>query len=348
MVMMHASRRARSAITRATWIAVVALIATVHAFAADTPTPPLKVSVAVGPAFALGRAAETWARLVNERAGDTLTLRVFAGATLAQRDPGREFAALRDGSADMAIGSTLFWSAQIPALAVASLPWIAPTARQLESLASGVVGDRLTQAVNAGGAVALAFTPLSHREIITSTDRLHAPADMKGLRVRTASNALLTDIYTTLGALPATMSLSAARDAVTAGTLDAQEGGPPTFAAARAAVSGFKYLTLWQAVGELAVFAVNTKTWHALTEVQRGIVRDAAKEAARELGRDAAQESEAAVETLRQRGVTVTRLLAPAQAAFAAAARPAFERWKPTIGADLVETAEAASRSAAP
>ncbi|HZQ60435.1 MAG TPA: TRAP transporter substrate-binding protein DctP [Casimicrobiaceae bacterium] len=348
MVTVHGLRGNARATAGAWWLVLVFMLAPASALAADAKPAPLKVSVAVGPAFALGQAAQTWARLVNERAGDALALRVFPGATLAQRDAAREFATLRDGAADMAVGSTLFWSTQVPALAVASLPWIAPSARALDALASGAVGDRLMQAVDGAGVVALAIAPLAHRELIATTDRVHAPSDLQGLRVRIAANALLSDIYTGLGALPTTMSLAATRDAVAAGTLDAQEGTPRTFAAARAGVSGFKYVTVWQAVGELAVFAVNKKTWDGLTEPQQGIVRAAAQEAAGELGIGAAQESESALETLRERGVTITRLLPPAQAAFAAAAAPVTERWKATIGADLVEAAQAAARSALP
>jgi TRAP-type C4-dicarboxylate transport system substrate-binding protein len=64
----------------------------------------LNLSVAVGPAFALGKSANVWAKLVAERSGGALAIDLHPGATLAQRDPDREFAALRDGAADLAVG----------------------------------------------------------------------------------------------------------------------------------------------------------------------------------------------------------------------------------------------------
>ena len=70
---------------------------------ADGP-PEVTVSVAVGPAFPLGAAAERWATLITERVDKAFVARLHPGATLAQRDPAREFAALQAGKADLAVG----------------------------------------------------------------------------------------------------------------------------------------------------------------------------------------------------------------------------------------------------
>lgn len=348
MVTLHLARCAKRCFVRALVIVALLSMSAAALGAEESKPPPLKISVAVGPAFALGKAAETWARLVAQRTGDALPVRVFPGATLAQRDAAREFIALREGAADMAVGSSLFWSNQVPPLAVASLPWIAPDPRGLAALASGDVAERLLGAVGHAGVVALAIAPLGHRELITLTDRVHAPADMTGLRVRIQSTPLLSDFYAALGASPVAMPLAAARAAVQTGNLDAQEGTPLTFAAARLDAWGFKFVTVWQAIGELAVFAVNRKTWDRLTAEQQSIVRDAARDAAHELAVNAPVESESALESLRQRGVTITRLLAPAQPPFVTSVRAMTQRWAETIGPELVDAARAAVRSVLP
>ena len=58
------------------------------------------------------------------------------GATLAQRDPAREFSALRDGAAELAVGSTLQWAGAVPELGVVGLPWLATGVPQLAALAA--------------------------------------------------------------------------------------------------------------------------------------------------------------------------------------------------------------------
>ena len=337
----------RLACSLATALALLIVQAGIAA-AADAPAHELKLSVAVGPAFALGKAAEEWARLIGEQTGNALTARVFPGSTLAHRDPVREFIALREGVADLAVGSTLYWSMQVKELGVASLPWIAPTFTQLEALTGGGVAQQLSDAIGRAGAVALAIAPIGHRELASVKGAVHAPADLEGFRVRSVSMPFLIDFYTTLGARPAAMSGAATRDAFASGALDGQQGPPMAFAATRLDAMGVKFVTVWGAIGELAVFAVNRKTWDALTEAERAALTAAARQSGQKLTTAARAESEAALETLRQRGITITRLLPPAQAAFITAVQPMTARWSAIIGEDLVKAAETASRAAVP
>ena len=93
---------------------------------------------------------------------------------------------------------------------------------------------------------------------------------------------------------------------------------------------------------------INRKTWDALTEAERAALTAAARQSGQKLTTAARAESEAALETLRQRGITITRLLPPAQAAFITAVQPMTARWSAVIGEDLVKAAETASRAAVP
>lgn len=308
----------------------------------------LKLSVAVGPAFALGRAGEQWTKRVTERSGSALSVVASPGAALAQRDPAREFAALRDGAADLAVGSSLFWWVQVSALAAIGLPWLAPDARHLDALTIGTMKERFFLALERAGVVPLAIVPLGHRALATTSREVRTPEDAAGLRVRITSTPLLTEVCAGLSMLPQAMSFTAAQDAFRAGTLDAQEGTPAAFGAARLDAVGVRHVLLWDAVAEIAVFAVNAKTWLALTEAQRTLISDVAQEVARELSAAARAEDEAALAELRKRGVTVTRLTATGRAAFAAAARGVYDRWASVAGEDLVRAAEAAVKAATP
>ena len=113
-----------------------------------------------------------------------------------ERDPAREFAALRDGAADLAVGSTLFWSTQVNALAVVGLPWIAaePDGARTRS-PRGEVRERLFAAIERAGAVPLALAPLGHRAIATTTRSVRTPGDVAGLAIRIASTPYLVELY---------------------------------------------------------------------------------------------------------------------------------------------------------
>src|SRR6202158_6489688 len=111
-----------------------AVAAEEHSSAASQP---LKLSAAQGPAYPLGKAGEIWATLIRERSGGRLAVTHFPGATLSSRDPAREFAALRDRSFELAVGSTFVWSAQVPQLNLLTLPWLVPHAPEREALIEG-------------------------------------------------------------------------------------------------------------------------------------------------------------------------------------------------------------------
>ena len=315
---------------------------------ATDKTREWKLSTAVGPAFALGQAGERWARLIAERSNGKLAVKLFPGATLSQRDPTREFLALRDGAADLAVGSTLFWSPQVPELNVIGLPWLVPDSKGLEALVFGTMRERLEAAIERAGAVPLAFAALQFREIATTTTDARAPSDFAGLGIRIAPLPPLADLFLAMGAMPGTTAFTDAQAAFRAGTLGAQEGPPVSMSTARLDALGIRHVLLWGAVAEVAVFAMNRTTWGTLNDDQRALVRDAAQKVAREIPALARAENDVALADLRKRGVTITRLTASGRAAFASATRGAYDKWAAVAGADLVAMAETAVKATTP
>jgi len=307
-----------------------------------------KLSTAVGPAFALGKAGERWAKLIAERSGGSLPVRFYPGAVLAQRDPAREFLALREGAADLAVGSSLFWAPQVSELGVVGLPWLVPDARNLDALVTGAIKARLDAAIERAGGVPLAYAALGHRALATTATGVRAPDDLAGVEIRATAIAPLTDLFAALGALPRAMAFADAEAAFRAGTLKAQEGTAATFAAARLDALGVRHVLLWGAVAEVAVFAANRTAWERLTDAQRVLVTDAALQAAGELPALVRAENDAALAELRKRGIATTRLTATGQAAFAAATRAVYDKWAGVAGEDLVRAAEAAVKAGAP
>jgi TRAP-type C4-dicarboxylate transport system substrate-binding protein len=330
-------------------LAVLGIIAAPCAPAQPVAATPveLKLSVAVGPAFALGKAAQAWATAIGERTQGTLSVVLHPGATLAQRDPAREFTALREGVADLAVGSTLYWSAQVNALAVVGLPWIAPEPGELAALTKGDAGEALSAAVLRAGAVPLAQAPLGHRAIASMTRSVRTPGDVAGLAIRITSTPYLVELYAGLRGQPNAVPFAEADAAFRSGALNAQDGPVATFAAARLDALGFKQVTLWGAVGEVAIFAVNAATWARLTEAQQATLKDSARVAAEALAQSAADEERSAIGVLRSRGVAILQLTPTGRAAFAAASRPVYDRWAAVAGESIVRAAEAAV-SAAP
>ena len=304
-----------------------------------------KLSTALGPAYPQGRAGEVWARLINERSHGRLAVKHFPGAALVQRDPGREFVALRDGAVDLAIGSASSWASHVKELNLIALPWLFPDRNALERTLKGDVGAKLSRQIEAAGIVPLAWAADGFRQLATKRP-VRTPSDLSGLRLRIPISPLSNDLLSALGALPAGMSAADGRAALGRGALDGEVLGVAAFGAARLYASGGGHLLLWDAQADALIFAINRAVWEALPETDRELVRQAARDAALEAGTLARQQTDdAALAQLAREGALVTRLTPSGKEPFRSATRTVYDKWAAVVGEDLVRAAEAAAGS---
>jgi TRAP-type C4-dicarboxylate transport system substrate-binding protein len=324
-------------------MALAAVLAFSHSALALDPAPAeseWKLSTALGPAYPQGKAGEIWATLIRERSKGRLNAKLYPGAALAQRDPAREFAALREGTADLAVGSATSWAPQVKELNLFALPWLIPDGDALAALLRSDVAGRLEERVRAAGAEPLAWAADGFRELATRRV-VHTPADVAGLRLRVASSPLLVDTLLGLGAAPASMDAANALAANARGALDGETISVAAYATARLHASGYTRLLLWGANAEVLVFAINRARWDTLSEPDRELVRQAARDAAEQAAILARRSTDpSTLAELGRYGVTVTRLTAAGKQPFRAAARPAYDRWAAVVGEDLVRAAE--------
>jgi len=94
------------------------------------------------------------------------------------------------------------------------------------------------------------------------------------------------------------------------------------------------------------VFVVNKDVWSSWTPADQAIVRQAAIDAGKQgvaIARKGLVEADKPLlKEIAGFGVTVTQLSPAERDAFVKATRPVYEKWKQTIGADLVNAAEKA------
>ncbi|WP_417775862.1 DctP family TRAP transporter solute-binding subunit [Stutzerimonas xanthomarina] len=300
------------------------------------------VSTVLSDAFPWGQAAQKWADLVEERSNGEITLRVYPNAQLVAGDQTKEFSAMRSGLIDMAVGSTINWSPQVPELNLFSLPFLMANSADLDAITQGQAGEQAFAAIEKRGIVALAWGENGFREISNSVKPVKTPADLKGLKIRVVGSPLFQDTFTALGANPTQMSWADAKPALTTGAVDGQENPLSVFDVARVDQVGQKYLTLWHYMADPLIFAVNQRIWKELPEADRELLRQAAIDAGKweiELSRNGEAKR---LEDIRARGVEVTELSEAEQQAFADATRSVQEKWTSKIGVDLVEAARAA------
>ncbi len=305
-----------------------------------------KLSTVLGKPFPWGVGGDRWAELVKEKTGGRINIKMYPGTSLVNGDQTKEFTALRQGTIDMAVGSTINWSPQVKELNLFSLPFLMPDHKALDALTQGEVGKKLFDLLTTKDVVPLAWGENGFREISNSKHPIRTPADLKGMKIRVVGSPLYLDTFTALGANPTQMSWADAQPALSTGAVDGQENPLAIFVAAKLATLGQKNLTLWGYVADPLIFVVNKEVWASWSKEDQEAVRAAAVQAAAEevaLSRKGiTAEDDSLLKEITAQGVEVVRLTPEEQKAFQTATQPVFEKWTKQIGPDLVKEAQSA------
>ena len=304
-----------------------------------------RMSLVLGPAFPWGKGGQIWADLVKERTQGRINIKLYPGVSLIQGDQTREFSALRQGVIDMAVGSTINWSPQVKQLNLFSMPFLMPDYAAVDALTQGPVGKQIFATLVKAGVVPLAWGENGYRELSNSKRAVRTPADLKGMKIRVVGSPLFLDTFTALGANPTQMSWADAQPAFASGAVDGQENPLSIFTAAKLHNVSQKHVTMWGYVADPLIFVVNKEIWASWAPADQAIVRQAALDAGKQeiaLARKGLVEADQPLlKEIAGNGVTITQLSAAERDAFVKATRPVYEKWKATVGVDLVKAAEA-------
>ncbi|KZD12689.1 DctP family TRAP transporter solute-binding subunit [Oceanibaculum pacificum] len=303
-----------------------------------------KISTVIGQPFPWGESAVKWADLVRERTNGRINMKMYPGAQLVAGDQTKEFTAIRQGIIDMAVGSTINWSPQIPELNLFSLPFLMPDHKSIDALTQGPVGKKLFEVIASKDVVPLAWGENGFRELSNSKQPVRTPADMKGLKIRVVGSPLFLDTFTALGANPTQMSWADAQPAFATKAVDGQENPVSIFVAAKLPNVGQNNLTLWGYMADPLIFVVNKRVWESFSPEDQKIVREAAIEAGKfgiDMGRKGISGNDMSViDGIKASGVEVVTLTPEQRKQFVDATRDVYTKWKPRIGPELVDMAE--------
>ena len=304
-----------------------------------------RMSLVLGPAFPWGKGGQIWADLVKERTQGRINIKLYPGVSLIQGDQTREFSALRQGVIDMAVGSTINWSPQVKQLNLFSMPFLMPDYAAIDALTQGPVGKQMFTTLDKAGVVPLAWGENGYRELSNSKRAVRTPADLKGMKIRVVGSPLFLDTFTALGANPTQMSWADAQPAFASGAVDGQENPLSIFTAAKLHNVSQKHVTMWGYVADPLIFVVNKEIWASWTPADQAIVRQAALDAGKQeiaLARKGLVEADQPLlKEISALGVTITHLSPAERDAFVKTTRPVYDKWKNTVGVDLVKSAEA-------
>jgi TRAP-type C4-dicarboxylate transport system substrate-binding protein len=300
-----------------------------------------RLSTVVTTAFAWGRAGELWTKLIAEGTQGRINAKQYPGASLVQGDQSREFTAMRQGTIDLLVGAPGNWAGTVRELGPFTMPFLFPDHKALDAvLGNQAFITRYFDAVRKAGAEPLALGETGFRQLSNSKRPIRTPADMKGLKFRLPPNPMMSEVFTDLGGNPTVMSFADTQPALASGAVDGGENPMEIYFAAKMHTLGQKYVTRWNYMNEVLLFAVSRPTWESWSAADQKAVRDAAQAAARsniaEMRRSFAQD----LQRGREVGIEIHEPTATELDQFQVATRRAYARWKVQVNAPLINAME--------
>jgi TRAP-type C4-dicarboxylate transport system substrate-binding protein len=174
------------------------------------------------------------------------------------------------------------------------------------------------------------------RNMINNKKPVQNPADVSGVKYRVMQNPVYIDMFNSMGGSAVPMAWGETFTAVQQGTIDGLEI-PLAVIDSSKYNEVTKYLSLTNHTYSVIYLLVSKRTMDKLTPEQRKIMSDSAKLAQTEQRKASAENSKQLVTALQAKGMAVNTISDPA--AFRKSVAPVYEKFRPSIGADLLNMA---------
>ncbi len=237
------------------------------------------------------------------------------------------------GTLDCTITSTGPVGNFVPEVRNFDVPFLFRDTAHARGVLDSEIGQGVLQRFNPRGLAGVIWLENGFRHLTNSRREVNAPADVRGLKVRTMENQVHMRAFQTLGALPTPMAFSELVPALQQGTVDGQENPIPVIVANNLNQVQ-RFLTLTGHVYSPALLICNPAMMGRLSAADRTAFMAAAR-AAQKANRDRVSADEASgVEELRRRGMNV--VTGVDATAFQAALAPAFAEYERSLDGALL------------
>ena len=266
----------------------------------------------------LSQAAYTFAEQVEQLSGGTMKVELYPAAQLG--DASSMLTQVEAGTLEscMSISNGQFATSYYPDLGFLDIPYLFNSADEAYNLLNpdgDFFKELQADIATKTGIRPLVFFNEGLRHITNSKREIKKPEDLKGLKIRTMNVAAHMKMFEDLGAQPTNISWNELYTALQTGVVDAQEN-PVINAVYISAWEVQKYMTLDGHVCLCGLFCMNDGFYNSLTDDQKAVVDQAAKEALKAEYQMFSDNEAKALETLKENGLQVTELTPEEKQAF--------------------------------
>ena len=192
----------------------------------------------------------------------------------------------------------------VPEVRNFDVPFLFRDTAHARGVLDGEIGQQVLARFPARGLVGVVWMENGFRHLTNSRREVNAPADVRGLKVRTMENQVHMRAFTALGAMPTPMAFSELVPALQQGTVDGQEN-PIAVILANNLNQVQRHLTLTGHVYSPAILICNQGFINRLNAADRNAFMEAARAGAAANRAKSSADEAAGVEELRRRGMTV-------------------------------------------
>ena len=220
--------------------------------------------------------AQYFADLVRERTGGKVVIQVKADGEYGTEQ--EVWQQLAIGGVDFARLSLSVLTDDLPKLNVLMLPYLYRDAGHMWRVLDGDIGEEFLQAFAEGGCVGLSWYDAGARSFY-SRQPIRSLADLAGKTVRVQDSPVILEMIRLLGAVPETTAYSDVYAAFQTGQIDAAENNWPAYYS----MDHYKvarYYTLDEHSRVPEIQLASARTWNALPQEYRSILRECAAESA--------------------------------------------------------------------
>lgn len=247
-------------------------------------------------------AAEHFAEVVAERSEGRLTVQIFpAGALGNERDM---IEGAQIGTVDMIVTSSAAAGPFVPEMRILDIPFLFRDLEHARAVLDSEIGDGLLDAMTDRGLIGLAWGDIGFRHM-TGTKPLDTVAALQGVKLRSQDNPIHLAAYRALGFQPTVVGFNELYAALQTGVVDANEQ-PLSIHVASRFYEVQSDLTMTGHLMASALFVVSQDVWNGLSEEDQALVREAARDAIPVMREATDAQDGAALDTLRERGMTIT------------------------------------------
>ncbi len=214
-------------------------------------------------------------RLLDERTGGEMRLRVYAGAQLGAEKDTLEITVF--GGLDVNRINLAPLTSIAPETAVLALPFLFRSIPHLRATLDGAIGRSILDALAPHGLRGMCYYDSGARSFYNTKRPVYQPEDLAGLKIRVQNSDLYVAMVQALGGNPTPIPYGEVYQALVQGVVDGAENNWPSYESSRH-YEAARHYSLTRHVMAPEVVVVSMRTWERLGEEERHYLEAACRD----------------------------------------------------------------------